>query len=56
MALGRQTEDLKVFPSIVLAALLTSAALVSDPPLVKAILVLLALVVLLGGSVRGQQQ
>jgi hypothetical protein len=44
-----------MFQSIILAALLTVGALISDPTLVKAILVLLAVVVLMGGlaSQRG---
>jgi hypothetical protein len=38
-----------MFQSIILAALLTIGALISDPTLVKVILVLLALVLLIGG-------
>jgi len=40
--------------SILLAVLLATASLIIDPLIVKAILVLLAIVVLMGGTVRGQ--
>lgn len=40
--------------SILLAVLLATLSLIIDPLIVKAILVLLGIVVLMGGTVRGQ--
>ena len=57
MALDRQhTEELNMLQSILLAVLLATASLIIDPLIVKAILVLLAIVVLMGGTVRGQRE
>jgi hypothetical protein len=56
LAFDRQAEELKVFQSVLLAVLLATGALISDPPIVKAILLLLAMVVLLGGSAPGQHE
>jgi hypothetical protein len=45
-----------MFPSILLATLLAIASAAIDPLLVKAILLLLGVVILMGGTLGGERQ
>jgi len=44
-----------MLPSAALAAVMVTAAMTAGPPIVKAMLCMLALVILLGGAVAGHR-